>query len=57
MSKKCPKNSKFLVSEYTKVLKFNKKKPKTFLNKSTKNNKNYMEVLNSKSKYINDGSP
>ena len=44
-TKKCPKNSKFLVSKYIKVLEF-LKNPKTFLNKGTKHKKNYMEGLN-----------
>ena len=38
--KKCPKNSKFLVQKYIKVLKF-KKKPKTLLNKGTELKKLY----------------
>ena len=41
-----PKNSKFLVLKYIKVLEF-LKKPKTFLNKDTKHKINYMEDLNS----------
>ena len=32
-----------------------KKKTKSFLNKGTKNKKNYMEVLNSKNKNIKGG--
>ena len=51
MSKKCRKNSKFLVLKYIKVLEF----LKIFLNKGTKHNKNYMEGLNSKNKNIKDG--
>ena len=31
------------------------KKPKTFVNKGTKHNENYMEGLNSKNKNIKDG--
>ena len=38
MSKKCPKDSKFLVQKYIKVLKCFKT-PKTFLNKGTKHEK------------------
>ena len=51
MSKKCPKNSKFLVYKYIKVLDFSKK-PITLLNKGTKHKKNYVEGLNSKNKNI-----
>ena len=51
MSKKCPKNSKFLVSKYIKVPEF-KTKPKTFLRKGIKHKKNDMEGLNSKNKNI-----
>ena len=54
MSKKCPKNSKFLVWKYIKVLELFKN-PKTFLNKSTKHKKHYMEGLNSKNKYFKGG--
>ena len=54
MSKKCPKNSKFFVWKYIKVLEFCKK-PKTFLNKGTKHKKNYMESLNSKNWNIKGG--
>ena len=46
-----PKNPKFLVYKYIKILEF-KKKPKTFLNKGTKHKKSYMVGLNSKDKNI-----
>ena len=42
MSKKCPKNSKFLVSKYIKMLEF-LKTLKTFLNKGTKHEKKLYE--------------
>ena len=45
MSKKCPKNSKFLVKKYIKVLEY-LKNPKTFLNKGTKHKKNCMDEWN-----------
>ena len=54
MSKKFPKNSKFLVEKYIKVLEF-LKIPKTFLNKGTKYKINYMKGLNSKNKNIKGG--
>ena len=54
MSKKCPKNLKFLVLKYIKVLEF-LKTLKSFLNKSTKHNKNYIEGLNSRNKNIKGG--
>ena len=38
MSKKCPKNSKFIVQKYIKVLEL-LKKPKTLLNRNTKHKK------------------
>ena len=49
---KLPKeNSKFLLQKYIKVLKFSKKF-KTFINKGTKHEKNYIESLNPKNKNI-----
>ena len=54
MSKKYPKNSKFLVSKYIKVLEF-LTTSKIFLNKGTKHKKNYMEGLNSKNINIKGG--
>ena len=54
MSKKCPKNSTFLFQKYIKVLEF-LKTPETFLNKSTKHKKNYIECLNSKYKNVKGG--
>ena len=54
MAKKCPKNSKFLVSKYIKVLGFSKKS-KTFLNNGPKYKINYMESLKSKNKNIKGG--
>ena len=54
--KKCPKNSKFLVEKYIKVLEC-LKTPEIFLNKGTKHKKKYMEGLNSRNKNIKgDGS-
>ena len=41
---KCPKNSKFLVQTYIKVLQF-LKILKNFLNKSTKHKRNYMRKV------------
>ena len=55
MSKKCPKNSKTFSLKIHKGSEIKKKKTKTFLNKGTKHNKNYMEGLNSKNKYIKGG--
>ena len=55
MSKKCPRNSKFLILKHIKVLEL--KKNKIFLNKGTKHTKKYMEGLNSKNynKHIKSG--
>ena len=56
MSEKFPKDLKFLVKKYVKVLEF----WKVFLNKVTKHKKNYMKGLNSKYKNKNiksGGSP
>ena len=52
--KKCPKNSKFLVQEYIKVLGL-LKNLKTFLNKGSESKKNYMEDLKSINKNIKGG--
>ena len=53
--KKCPKNSKFLVLKYIKVLEF-LKNSETFLNKGTKlKEKNHMEGINSKNKNMDPG--
>ena len=51
------RNSKFLVSKHIKVMEFFQK-PKTFLNRGIRHNKNYMQGPNSKNTNIkNGGSP